>query len=130
MTKFPEFLLQVLPYIADRTVWIAIASSYKMIHEKSKEDACLPPWPMNFHLCVPGYNPIKLRNPVWSPDGTQIACITNRYGDDHRIVIFDQRRGLLRFRRPHGDDDNNNNKIGWFAHARYSNTLFHRTEIV
>jgi WD40 repeat protein len=122
LTKFPEFLLQVLPYIADRIIWNSIASSNKIVYKKTKED--LPPWPINFKLCVPGYCVLfNFSNPVWSPDGTQIACIA---GDDnhktsygYRIVIFDQRRGLLRFRR-HGDESNNNNnngnEIGWIAH--------------
>ena len=98
--KFPEFLLLILPYIADRIVWNSIVSSNKKIYKKTKEDVetYLPPWPMNFRLRVPGYS---VSNPVWSPDGTQIACITHR--PDSKIVIFDQRYGLIRFHR-HGDD--------------------------
>jgi WD40 repeat protein len=130
LTKFPEFPLQVLQYIADRKIWDAIASSNKKIYEQSKDKANLPPWPKNFKLHVPGYNSNRLRNPVWSPDGTQIACIiiAERNGMgvrgqmiENRIVIFDQRRGLLRFHR-HDDDadcdcDINNTEIGWIAHT-------------
>jgi WD40 repeat protein len=69
---------------------------------------------MNFRLCVPGYDPDDLHNPVWSPDGTQIACDVGVEDDIYRLVIFDQRRGLLRFRR-HGDDGENNDEIGWIT---------------
>jgi hypothetical protein len=92
-----------------------------------------PPWPRNFKLQLrdlPGS--YKLCNPgIWSPCGTQIACNTADYENHlHGIVIFDQRYGLLRFRR-HGDDDNsnsnsninsnnnnnnnNNNEINWIV---------------
>ena len=117
LEKFPEFLLQVLSYIPDRIVWNSIASSHKKIYEKSKQEAYLPPWPTNFRLHVPRYNLKEIHFPVWSPDGTQIACSTYDRTDGYRIVIFDQRRGLLRFRH-HGDEiyNNNVNKIGWIAH--------------
>jgi hypothetical protein len=123
LEKFPEFLLQVLSYIPDRIVWNSITSSHKKIYEKSKQEAYPPPWPKDFKLHVPGY---ELRNPVWSPDGTQLACSSNggyRTSEHTRIVIFDQRRGLLRFRH-YGDENNNNgNEIGWIAHKkRYSVT--------
>ncbi|OEU11383.1 hypothetical protein FRACYDRAFT_245843 [Fragilariopsis cylindrus CCMP1102] len=118
LEKFPEFLLQVLSYIPDRIVWNSIASSHKKIYEKSKQEAYPPPWPANFKLYVPGNNYYEeMYHPVWSPDGTQIACSTRNLANEHRIVIFDQRRGLLRFRH-HGDEinDNNVNEIGWIAH--------------
>jgi hypothetical protein len=64
---FPEFLLLVLPYIADMIVWNSIVSSNRKIYKRSKEDEemYLPPWPMNFKLLlnyailcrvVPGWN--------------------------------------------------------------------------
>ena len=34
--KFPEFLLLILPYIADRIVWNSIVSSNKKIYKKNK----------------------------------------------------------------------------------------------
>ena len=78
----------------------------------------LPPSPKTFKLRVPGYKSNELWNLVWSPDGTQIACvITSLYDDSKRITILDQRRGLLRFRShsddDDDDDDNNNNEIGY-----------------
>jgi len=118
LEKFPEFLIHVLRYIPDRKVWNSIVSSDRKIYKKIKEEQednayLLPPWPMNFKLRVPGYDTCNLHNPVWSPDGTQIACSTGGPTDVHRIAIFDQRRGLLRFRR-HGDDHgDNHNKRGW-----------------
>jgi hypothetical protein len=117
LENFPEFLLQVLSYIPDRIVWNSIASSHKKIYEKSKQEAYLPPWPTNFGLHVPGYNLKEIYFPVWSPDGTQIACSITNVADGQSIVIFDQRRGLLRFRH-HGDELNNFNvnEIGWIAH--------------
>jgi WD40 repeat protein len=59
---------------------------------------------MNFKLCVPDY--LFISNHVWSPDGTQIACIAHSPFDYDRLVIFDHRRGLI------GNDDN---EIGWIA---------------
>lgn len=122
LTKFPEFLLQVLPYIADRIVWNSIASSSKMIYSKTKED--LPPWPKNFKLCVPGYDPSYPRTPLWSPDGTQIACIVGDHKrisssgrGRYKIVIFDQRCGLLHFR--HHGDSVDNSAIGWIPHEEF-----------
>ena len=88
LTKFPEFLLQVLPYIADRIVWNSIASSNKMIYENSKHEAYQPPWPINFKLCIPGDGPHKIYSPVWSPDGTQIACFFKYGSEGYRIIIF------------------------------------------
>ena len=115
LTKFPsELLLQLLPYIADRIVWNSIASSNKDIYEKSKQEAYQPPWPINFKLCIPGDGPHKIYSPVWSPDGTQIACFVKYGSEGYRIVIFDQRRGLLQFHR-HGDDVDNSD-IGWIPH--------------
>jgi hypothetical protein len=115
LTKFPEFLLQILPYIADRIVWNSIASSNKMIYKKTKEDLLVvPPWPKNFKLRIPRYySSADIYNPVWSPDGTQIACIAAT-SYNSRIVIFDQRRGLLRFR--HHDDNVDTSDIGWHSH--------------
>ncbi|OEU11805.1 hypothetical protein FRACYDRAFT_244929 [Fragilariopsis cylindrus CCMP1102] len=122
LEKFPEFLIQVLSYIPDRIVWNSIASSHKKIYERSKQEAYRPPWPTNFKLhLVPGRwgdVPMEIYSPVWSPDGTQIACTTGGgLTSAHRIVIFDQRRGLLRLRH-HGDEINNNNvnEIGWIPH--------------
>jgi WD40 repeat protein len=86
-----------------------------MIYNRTKED--LPPWPKNFKLRIPGYDSSNIKRPVWSPDGTQIACIAYIAWDatsNYRIVIFDQRRGLLHFR--HHDDNVDNSDIGWFPH--------------
>ena len=123
LNTFPEFLLQVLPYIADRIVWNSIASSDKMMYNKTRKD--LPPWPKNFKLCVPGCDISYERPPVWSPDGTQVACIvgdhksisSSRRVRYDKIVIFDRRCGLLRFRR-HGDSVDNSD-IGWIPHEQF-----------
>ena len=134
---FPEFLLLILPYIADRIVWKSIVSSNKKYYTISKENKKTwpPPWPRNFKLqlrgcrfSLPGSYKYKLCNPgVWSPCGTQIACNTADYENHrHGIVIFDQRHGLLRFRRHdddgNGNDDNsknnnnnNNNELNWIV---------------
>jgi WD40 repeat protein len=144
LQKFPEFLLHILSYIPDRIVWNSIASSNKKIYEKTKYEEAYqpppppPPWPINFKLHnVPGHHDHccwheELCNPIWSPNGTQIACSVTFHGN-HKIIIFDQRRGLLRFHRHDDDDDDdddndnndddndnndddNNNEIGWDAH--------------
>ena len=120
LQKFPEFLLHILPYIPDRIIWNSIASSNKKIYGKTKdEEAYQPPWPINFKLRIPGYSHDKIHSPVWSPDGTQIACFGELYDSEcTTIVIFDQRRGLLHFHR-HGDDDNDeNNEIGWCVYEQ------------
>jgi len=134
LKQFPEFLKHLLPYIADRTVFNAIALSNKAIYQRSK--ILVPPWPIDFLLRHPdgsregGY----ANEPIFSPDGTQIACsVIVRFGKEfkQKIAIFDQRRGLLyfRFRTHQGDDverinDNNNNSTGkeidsgWFSGSR------------
>ena len=60
--------------------------------------------------------------PVFSPDGTQIACCVNRKFENGevklKLAVFDQRRGLLRFYvRTHQTTDEDNNEIdsGWFS---------------
>ena len=122
LEQFPEFLIHVLPYIPDRTIWNSIASCNQDMYEKSK--ASLPPWPTNYKLNVPAvYGPEekdsryhrdnRLFRPTWSPDGTQIAGSTKG-----KIIIFDQRRGRLRFRHHNGHNNNNSNinDVGWIAH--------------
>jgi len=132
LKQFPEFLKHLLPYIADRTVFNAIALSNKAIYQRSK--ILVPPWPIDFLLRHPdgsreewGY----ANELIFSPDGTQIACsVICKIGKEfkQKIAIFDQRRGLLyfRFRTHQGDDverinDNNNNNTGkeidsgWFS---------------
>ena len=54
LNTFPEFLLQVLPYIADRIVWNSIVSSNKNIYKKTKEnvETYLPPVSYT-HLTLP-----------------------------------------------------------------------------
>jgi WD40 repeat protein len=118
-----EIIIRILKFIPDRTDWNSVASCNKMIYKISKDITDLiPPWPHNFRLSIPRYGPdqryYRLYNHAWSPDGTQIAC---SFAD--KIIIFDQRRCLLRFRR-HGDNngDNKNNsykEIGWIAHVHF-----------
>ena len=108
LEKFPEFLIHVLPYIEDRKVWTSIASCNKDVYEKSQ--VYLPPWPkFKLRVLCGYYN--KLCNPVWSPDGSQIACIMLYSRTQHfynKLVIFDQRRGLLR---------SDNNEQGWLSRS-------------
>ena len=97
LEQFPEFLIHVLSYIPDRTVWNSIASCNQDMYEKSK--AYLPPWPTNYKLncySIP-------RIAVWSPCGTKVACTTHA-----KIFIFDQQHGPIL----HGDG----NEFGWIAH--------------
>ncbi|OEU12784.1 prolyl oligopeptidase [Fragilariopsis cylindrus CCMP1102] len=106
LEQFPEFLIQVLSYIPDRTVWNSIASCNQDMYEKSK--AYLPPWPTNYKLTR--YN--KPRIAVWSPCGTKIACTTW----DSTILIFDQQHGPIL----HGDG----NEFGLIAqHGVHINEL-------
>lgn len=89
LQRFPDFLIHILPYIADRRVWNSIASSNRDTYKQSK--VILPPWPMNYRL-TSGY----LQYVAWSPCGTSIAYSSNR----HCIIeICDQRRGPLRINR-------------------------------
>ena len=81
---FPDLLTQMLPYVADRTIFNSIASSNKDMYTKSK--SVLPPWPIDYTLLSPR------GPPTWSPCGTRIACAIN----SSNIVIVDQRRGPLR----------------------------------
>jgi WD40 repeat protein len=104
LEQFPEFLIHVLSYIPDRTVWNSIASCNKDMYEKSK--AYLPPWPTNYRLIYAQENDNNHHIAVWSPCGTKIACISN----SGKIAIFDQHHGPFL----HG----NENEIGWIANQR------------
>ena len=64
---FPELLMYLLPYIADRTVFNSMASCNRDTHEKSK--AIVPPWPTYYRLLDSN----KYSLVVWSPDGTRVA---------------------------------------------------------
>ena len=83
--EFSDFLFCLLPYIADRVIWNAIASSNKDMHVKSK--AIPPPWPLYWKLPSDDFYSIM----TWSPCGTRIACLVNYTN----IVIFDQQFGPL-----------------------------------
>jgi WD40 repeat protein len=104
LEQFPEFLVHLLSYIPDRTVWNSIASCNKDMYKKSK--AYLPPWPTNYKLKVHQYYDDSPHIAVWSPCGTKIACISY----SRKIAIFDQHHGPFL----HG----NENEIGWIAHQR------------
>ena len=87
LKEFQDFLFCLLPYIGDRVIWNAIASSNKDVHEKSK--ALLPPWPFWYKLPSSHIWSVV----TWSPCGTRIACTTIRSSN---IAIVDQRFGPLR----------------------------------
>jgi len=99
LQQFPDLLVQLLPFIADRTVFNAIASSSKSIHAQSK--LYLPPWPLNFKLSNFITVGEEMPAPMFSPDGRKIMYV-NHY-DMNSISIIDQRRGLLLRRRRQGD---------------------------
>ena len=105
LEQFPEFLIHVLSYIPDRTVWNSIASCNQDMYEKSK--AYLPPWPTNYKLNC--YSEPRIA--VWSPCGTKIACTTH----DSKIFIFGQQHGPIL----HGDG----NEFGWIAHHGVYNNI-------
>jgi WD40 repeat protein len=120
----------MLDFISDRTAWESVASSNRKIHEISKGKMHQPPWPRNFLL----KDNIKYellhqhflrRNmyhePVWSPDGTQIACIHSYSNNESNIAIFDQRHGQLRLRRRRDDDEE---EIHWLAHVNVLDDIF------
>ena len=112
-----QIIIRILEFIPNRTDWNSVARCNKYIYNIS-QGILLPPWPTNFKLRVPAadYESDQkytfLDRPTWSPDGTQIAGSAGG-----KIIIFDQRRGRLRFRH-HGDNNNNSNinEIGWIAH--------------
>ena len=119
LKQFPEFLIHLLPYIADRTVFNAIASSNKAIYQISK--LIMPPWPNDYKLLHPDGS-LRLGDasaPVFSPDGTQIAFCVNRKFENGEVIlkiaVFDQRRGLLRF---YVREDSNEIDFGWYS-GRY-----------
>ena len=102
---FPDFLVLLLPYIADRVIWNSISASTKDMYNKSQ--TIRPPWPEYYKL------PLSCEGCSWSPCGTRIACVV---GSNYtNIVTFDQRRGPLGY-----NDRNNNNNLGWEAHGGYS----------
>ena len=70
--KFPEFLMYILPFIADRTVFKSSASCNRDTHEISK--AIVPPWPTDYRL--PNSNEFSIA--VWSSDGTRVAYTCHR----------------------------------------------------
>ncbi|OEU06231.1 hypothetical protein FRACYDRAFT_266182 [Fragilariopsis cylindrus CCMP1102] len=105
LEQFPEFLIHVLSYIPDRTVWNSIASCNHDMYEKSK--AYLPPWPTNYKLNC--YREPRIA--VWSPCGTKIACTTH----DSKIFIFGQQHGPILY----GDG----NEFGWIAHHGVYNNI-------
>jgi Tol biopolymer transport system component len=127
----PEIIIRILEFIPNRTDWNSIARCNRDIYEKSK--AYLPPWPTNYKLSVPAdYGPdhsnYGIYRPAWSPDGTQIAC-----SFASKIIIFDQRHGLLRFRHNGDNNGNNNNSnimtpfliLQMFAHDPMNATDIH-----
>ena len=87
LQNFPEFLIYVLPYIADRIVFNSIASCNRDTNEKSK--AILPPWPKNYRL--PTSNRYSIIA-AWSPDGTRVAYTCHARTT---IVIADQRHAII-----------------------------------
>ena len=74
----------VLPFL-DRTDWNAFVLCNKAIYEALQ--AHYPPWPMNFTLKL---SHSFLRNPVWSPNGKQIA-----FHDSTFIHVWDQKYGHM-----------------------------------
>ena len=99
VTKFPDVLKYILPYIRDRNVWDAIAQCNKSTYEYSKEDRLIPPWPTNKRLKIEanddefGHDKIDIHQVItWSPDGTKIAYEEQELG---MVQIFDQRNGLI-----------------------------------
>ena len=88
--NFPEILLNILPFIADRTVFNSIASCNRDTHEKSKEIS--PPWPNDYRLPGCSFRSIA----AWSPDGTRVAYRCNSVlGAGDVITITDQRYGII-----------------------------------
>ena len=87
---FPEFLMHILTYIADRTVFNSIASCNRDAYAKSK--AVVPPWPKYYQLS--GSETYSIT--VWSPDGTRVAYrCSSALGVRDVITIADQRYGII-----------------------------------
>ena len=81
-------MFNVLPFIADRTVFNSIASCNRDTNEKSK--SMPPPWPINYQLSASNKNSIA----IWSSDGTRVAY-TYRPPRGTVITIVDQRHGII-----------------------------------
>ena len=86
LQHFPELLVYILPFIADRTVFNSIASCDSETNEKSK--LISPPWPINYRFPASDDKSVA----VWASDGTRVAY---RCQSRNIIAIVDQRQGII-----------------------------------